>query len=83
MLVQEPTLFNCTIRENIVWGCPHVTEEQLVAAAVAANAHTFITKLPHGYVAQSLPRPPRVSDECLPATYCNKRGRCGMRAAQI
>lgn len=38
-----------TIRENIAYGKPHATEMEIFEAAVAANAHDFITTLPDGY----------------------------------
>ena len=50
VVLQEPTLFDCSIRENIMWGCPEASEEQVVAAATSANAHAFIAKLPQGWV---------------------------------
>lgn len=44
---QEPTLFNLTIRENIVYGMqPEPTEEEIRKAATLANAHQFIMELP-------------------------------------
>jgi ABC-type multidrug transport system fused ATPase/permease subunit len=46
---QESFLFNGTIRENILYGKLHATEEEMIAAARAANAHDFIQRLPHGY----------------------------------
>lgn len=46
---QEAFLFNGTIRENILYGRLDATEEQLYAAARAANCHDFISKLPNGY----------------------------------
>ncbi len=46
---QEPFLFNGTLRENILYGRLDATEEDLVAAAKAANCHEFITRLPDGY----------------------------------
>jgi ATP-binding cassette, subfamily B, bacterial len=46
---QEPFLFNGTIRENILYGRLDATDEQLIAAARAANCHDFITRLPEGY----------------------------------
>jgi len=42
-------LFAATIRENIAFGCPNATEEQIVAAARAAQAHSFIMETPLGY----------------------------------
>ncbi|GMT16682.1 hypothetical protein PFISCL1PPCAC_7979, partial [Pristionchus fissidentatus] len=46
---QEPTLFNYSIRENIAYGCPNATQEQIESAAKLANAHAFITSMPAGY----------------------------------
>src|SRR5690606_28458997 len=42
-------LFSGSIRENIRMGNPEASEEQLIAAATAANAHGFILELPNGY----------------------------------
>eukprot|EP00889_Picochlorum_renovo_P000110 jgi/Picre1/27140/NNA_000109.t1 len=49
---QEPTLFATTIRENILFGKPGASEEEVVAAAKSANAHKFISALPDGYDTQ-------------------------------
>lgn len=46
---QDVFLFNGTIEENIKYGAPDATHEQVVAAARAANAHDFITAFPQGY----------------------------------
>jgi ATP-binding cassette subfamily B multidrug efflux pump len=46
---QETILFSGTIRENICYGFPQATEEEMIAAAKAAQAHDFIIKLPKGY----------------------------------
>ena len=46
---QEAFLFNGTIRENILYGRLGATDDELVAAARAANCHEFISKLPEGY----------------------------------
>ena len=46
---QEPILFATSIRENIAYGKPGATEEEIVEAAKKANAHSFITTLPDGY----------------------------------
>jgi ATP-binding cassette subfamily B multidrug efflux pump len=46
---QDTFLFSVSIRENIVYGRPDATDEQIVAAAVAARAHDFITALSEGY----------------------------------
>ena len=45
---QEPLLFHRTIRENIAYGRPDATEEEIVRAAREANALEFIERLPHG-----------------------------------
>ena len=47
--LQEPVLFSGTIRDNIRYGRPDASEEEVVAAAQAAQADEFITALPDGY----------------------------------
>ncbi|KAK5802321.1 ABC transporter B family member 19 [Gossypium arboreum] len=49
---QEPALFATTILENILYGKPEATMDEVEAAACAANAHCFITLLPNGYNTQ-------------------------------
>ncbi|MEA3189265.1 MAG: ATP-binding cassette, subfamily bacterial [Chthoniobacter sp.] len=49
LVLQEPFLFPITIAENIAYGRPQATREQVVAAAQAANAHRFIERLPEAY----------------------------------
>ncbi len=49
---QEAFLFNGTIRENILYGRLAATEDELIAAAKAANCHDFIIRLPEGYDAR-------------------------------
>ncbi|HEV8264572.1 MAG TPA: ABC transporter ATP-binding protein, partial [Gemmatimonadales bacterium] len=49
MVLQDPYLFHGTILENIRYGLPEASLEEVVAAAKAANAHEFVTKLQHGY----------------------------------
>ena len=49
VVTQEPFLFNGTIRENILYGNLSASEEQMVAAAKAANCDDFIRRLPDGY----------------------------------
>jgi ATP-binding cassette subfamily B protein len=49
MVLQDTWLFNGTIRENIAYGKPDATEEEIVAAARAAHADHFIHSLPKGY----------------------------------
>ena len=46
---QEPILFATTIAENIRYGREDVSEEEMIAAAEVANAHSFISELPDGY----------------------------------
>ncbi|MFT4267382.1 MAG: ABC transporter ATP-binding protein [Xenophilus sp.] len=49
LVLQEPFLFFGTIAQNIAYGKPCATREEIVAAARAAHAHDFILRLPHGY----------------------------------
>jgi len=49
MVLQDPFLFSATIRENIAYGIEGATDEEIVAAARAANAHDFIMQTEHGY----------------------------------
>jgi ATP-binding cassette, subfamily B, multidrug efflux pump len=49
IVLQETTLFATTVRENIAFGCTGATEEMIVRAAQAAQAHEFIEKMPQGY----------------------------------
>ena len=49
VVTQETFLFNTTIRENIAYGQPNASEDALIAAAKAANAHDFILETPLGY----------------------------------
>ena len=49
MVLQETWLKSGTIKENIITGRPDATDEEIVAAAKAAHAHGFITRLPNGY----------------------------------
>ncbi|MFW9616414.1 ABC transporter ATP-binding protein [Aquabacterium sp.] len=49
LVLQEPFLFFGTIAENIAYGKPDATREEIVAAARAAHAHEFILRLPQGY----------------------------------
>ncbi len=47
--LQESVLFSGTIRDNIRYGRPDATDEEVIAAAQAAQAHEFITEFPYGY----------------------------------
>ena len=49
MVLQETWLKHGTVRENLTFGCPDATEEEMIAAARAAHAHGFIKRLPRGY----------------------------------
>ena len=49
MVLQETWLKSGTIKENIVTGRPDATDEEIIAAAKAAHAHSFIKRLPDGY----------------------------------
>ena len=49
MVLQETWLKNATVRDNIRMGMPDATDEQVIAAAKAAHAHSFIRRLPQGY----------------------------------
>lgn len=52
VVFQEPALFSGTVRENISYANAKATDEQIVAAAKAANAHEFITKFEKGYASE-------------------------------
>ena len=49
MVLQDTWLSSGTIRENIAMGRPDATDEEVIAAAKAAHAHSFIKRLPDGY----------------------------------
>ena len=49
MVLQETWLKDGTIRDNIIMGKPDATEEEIIAAAKATHAHSFIKRLPQGY----------------------------------
>ena len=49
IVLQEPYLFFGTIAENIAYGRPKASPREIIAAAKAANAHSFISRLPDGY----------------------------------
>jgi ABC-type multidrug transport system fused ATPase/permease subunit len=52
IVLQETMLFATTVRENIAFGRPDASEEEIVAAARAAQAHAFIMAMPDGYDTQ-------------------------------
>ena len=49
IVLQEPVLFSTSLAENIAYARPQAAPSEIVAAAKAADAHEFITRLPHGY----------------------------------
>ncbi|HEV8245424.1 MAG TPA: ABC transporter ATP-binding protein [Polyangiaceae bacterium] len=49
IVTQETFLFNASVRDNLLYAKPDATETEVVAAAKAANIHTFIESLPDGY----------------------------------
>jgi ABC-type multidrug transport system fused ATPase/permease subunit len=49
VVLQDSFLFNNTVAQNLLYGKPDATDEELIAAARAANAHEFIMDLPDGY----------------------------------
>ncbi|MGQ9636984.1 MAG: lipid A export permease/ATP-binding protein MsbA [Thermodesulfobacteriota bacterium] len=49
LVTQQTLLFNDTVRNNIAYGSPDRSEEEIIKAAKAAHAHEFIQKLPQGY----------------------------------
>jgi ATP-binding cassette subfamily B protein len=49
VIAQDPFLFSATVRENIAFGRPDATDDEVVAAAQAAQAHEFVERLPKGY----------------------------------
>ncbi len=61
VVMQEPFLFNGTILENIAYGRPGATLEEIIEVAKLANAHDFIVRLPEGYDQQIGERGVRLS----------------------
>ncbi|WP_172373447.1 ABC transporter ATP-binding protein [Sporosarcina jiandibaonis] len=49
IVLQDSILFSDSVKSNILMGKPDATDEEVIAAAVAANAHDFIEELPEGY----------------------------------
>jgi len=49
VVLQQTTLFSGTVRENIAYGRPGASLDEVIAAAKAAQAHEFITAMPGGY----------------------------------
>ncbi|KAL0761655.1 hypothetical protein Bca101_077805 [Brassica carinata] len=52
LVSQEPVLFATSIKENILFGKEDASMDEVVEAAKASNAHTFISQFPHGYKTQ-------------------------------
>lgn len=52
IVLQEPVLFSTSIAENIAYAKPEASDREIIAAAKAANAHDFISKLPQGFETQ-------------------------------
>ena len=52
VVAQEPTLFSTTVAENIRYGRVDASEDDIIAAAEAANAHDFVSAFPEGYQTQ-------------------------------
>ena len=49
MVLQDTWLTEGSVRDNIAFGCPNATDEQIIAAAKEAHAHSFIKRMPDGY----------------------------------
>ncbi len=61
MVLQETFLFSGTLRENIKYGKPDATDDEVIQAAIAANAHDFIMEFPDGYETEIGERGARLS----------------------
>jgi ATP-binding cassette subfamily B protein len=61
VVLQEPVLFAASIAENIAYGKPDASDEEIIAAAKAAASHEFISALPDGYETQVGERGSRLS----------------------
>lgn len=61
LVLQEPFLFSGTIRENIAYGYPDASQEEIISAARAACLHDLVMKLPQGYDTQVQERGVRLS----------------------
>ena len=56
LVMQESVLFSGTVKENIKYGRPEATDQEVIAAARIAQAHDFIMEMPHGYDSPVAPR---------------------------
>ena len=61
VVLQEPVLFASSIAENIAYGKPDASDDEIIAAATAAASHEFILNLPQGYETQVGERGSRLS----------------------
>jgi ATP-binding cassette subfamily B protein len=61
VVLQEPVLFAASIAENIAYGKPDASDEEIITAATAASSHDFISNLPDGYESQTGERGSRLS----------------------
>jgi len=61
VVLQEPVLFSASIAENIAYGKPDASDDEIIAAAAAAASHDFILNLPEGYETQVGERGSRLS----------------------
>lgn len=61
VVLQEPVLFAASIAENIAYGKPDASDGEIIAAAIAAASHDFISALPEGYETQVGERGSRLS----------------------
>ncbi|HUT04760.1 MAG TPA: ABC transporter ATP-binding protein [bacterium] len=62
VVLQEPWLFNTTVRENIAFGRPNASEEEIIEAAELAGANEFICELPKGFETQIAEHGARLSE---------------------
>ncbi|MCF0260574.1 MAG: ATP-binding cassette domain-containing protein, partial [Erysipelotrichaceae bacterium] len=49
LVLQDPWLFEGTVRENLLYGCPEASEQDMISAAKKAGVHELIEQLPEGY----------------------------------
>src|SRR5207244_13200205 len=61
VVLQEPVLFAASIAENIAYGKPDASDDEIIAAATAASSHDFISNLPEAYETQVGDRGSRLS----------------------
>jgi ATP-binding cassette subfamily B protein len=52
IVLQEPVLFSCSVAENVAYARADASEQEIIAATQAANAHDFVLRLPQGYKTQ-------------------------------